>query len=133
MNNRRRCRFWCHRALYPLGAVRVTFFLVFPILVVTGGCGMEEAAEYGMAWDATVKVGSSTLWIYDRKAANRMLVTPNIGSAASQCCSDSVFIAAAEQYLEDVGKSCEITHTFMKTRPLFQIEYDCISQHLLDR
>lgn len=76
--------------------------------------------------------------VFDKPAANRMMITSSLGSAVGQGLAAGLtagvaagppkprFEAAAAQFLEESGRrGCRLIDTYLLARPQWEVKYDC--------
>lgn len=106
-----------------------------------GGCaGISYTMnEYQGVQVEEVSMPDDTYRIFDKPAANKMMVTSSLGSSAAQGFGSGLllnavdntppkplFDAAALQYLQNTGRNgCRVVDSYLLVKPQFEVKYDC--------
>lgn len=123
--------------------------LRFVVVVSCGlaltGCG--GGVQYAMQEYTGVEVkpwdvpGEDTYRVFDKPAANKLMITPSIGKAMGAGAAQGLtfggadamdmigpkpmFEKAALGYLANTGRTCRIVDGYIVARPQWEFKYDC--------
>ena len=115
--------------------------LLVAVSALLTGCGTAAnytRSEYEGIAIEEVAMPEDTYRVFDKPAANKMMVTTSIGTAMGQGFAHGLtygaatgtpkplFEAAAIRYLEEHGRSgCRIIDAYMLVQTQWEVKYDC--------
>jgi hypothetical protein len=119
--------------------------IVIACALTVGGCG--AGVQYAMNEYSGVGVksfdveGEDTYRVFDKPAANRLMITPSLGKAMGAGFAQGAtfggidamdtigpkptFEKAALGYLASTGRSCRIIDGYIVVKPQWEFKYDC--------
>jgi hypothetical protein len=114
---------------------------VLGLALALGGCAGVSyiMQEYSGIERQTVQMPDDNYWVFDKPAANKMMVTSSPGAAAAQGFGSGLllnavdntppkplFEAAAITFLAQSGRaSCRIVDAYLLVKPQYEVKYDC--------
>lgn len=82
--------------------------------------------------------GERTFRIFDKPAANKLMITPSLGDAAGMGFASGltfgalnadnpkpIYESAAAGYLKSTGRTCRIVDGYLVEKPQWEFKYDC--------
>jgi len=110
-------------------------------LLLLGGCA---GASYAMNEYAGIPVqqfaidGEDVYRIFDKPAANKLMITPSIAKASAEGFGSGltfgaldtstpkpIYEKAALAYLQSTGRDCRILDGYLVLKPQWEFKYDC--------
>lgn len=115
--------------------------LILPVLILTGCAGYGYALKhYSDVPLVKHETADGTYRIFDKPHANRMMITPTIGSsiggglargltlgAVDASGPKPIFQDAALSYLAKTGRDCRILDGYVVVDPQWEFTYECAS------
>jgi hypothetical protein len=119
------------------------FMVLLAVALALAGCVSGPAIDYIRAEYTGIDVvpfavGDDEYRVFDKPAANKLMITPSLAKSASigvqrgatfgaldQSHVTKPYSDAAAAYLESTGRKCRVVSTELLARPQYEVKYDC--------